>query len=281
MKILMLTYLRDIGLDHEVMYTDIDQIAVKGLERVVKEIKDFGPDLIIEEENNDGKSIYSSLFSRLEGIQKAWWMVDAHTDLVSHLNYAKQFDYVFCAQSWFIPMAQRETLAKVFYLPLCHTQTDEEYRKLIATPRNKDIDFSFIGNIRSIHVERKRYVRKFLEMFGEKFFARKSNHDDTLEYLMRSKMTFNCSLNNDLNKRVWEAVACGCQVLTDVVADIRVCGLSRYCTLYDKLIPDWSVMQHPVESYGNFDFILARHTFTKRFGQMIKMIETGEQEDYA
>jgi hypothetical protein len=281
MRIVMLNYRKDVGVSDEVMYTDIDQIMVKGIDRVVAEIADFKPDLFIEEEKNDGRAIYTELYKRFLHVPKAWWMIDAHITLAEHLNYAKQFDYVFCAQSWFIPMVQRETLARVFYLPLCHTQTDSEYVRMMKVTRDRDIQFSFIGNIRSLHPERKKYVRGFLEMFGDKFFARQSDPYSTLLYLQRSMMTFNCSLNNDLNFRVWEAVAMGCQVLTDVVKDIGVSGLSRYCTLYDKMNPDWSVMQNPVMRYGSYEFILERHTLTKRYEQMIKMVRDGIQEDYA
>lgn len=281
MKILMLGYRGDLGLADEVYTTNIDQIQVKGIDRVVEEIKAFKPDLVIEEESNDGKSIYTSLYNRLPAYPKAWWMIDAHITLAEHLNYAKQFQYVFCGQSWFIPFVQRETLASAYFLPLCHTQTDSEYRRMIQAPRGKDIAFSFVGNIRSLHVERKRYVRKFLEMFGDKFFARQSDHSSTMEYLMRSTMTFNCSLNNDLNFRVWEAIACGCEVLTDMVTDVNKTGVGKFCTFYDKLDPDWGVMQHPVFRFGAQEFILNRHTLTRRFEQMIKMIEGGIQEDYA
>lgn len=281
MKIALFSYRRALGLSDDLYYTDINQIRLKGRDRVIEEIKAFLPDVIIEEESNDGQAIYTDIYREFPHTPKAWWMIDAHITLAEHLNYAKQFSYVFCGQSWFQKFVQRETLARSFFLPLCHTQTDAEYLRCMELPKDRDIPFSFIGNIRSLHVERKRYVRKFLEMFGDGFFARQSDHSSTMDYLRRSVMTFNCSLNNDLNFRVWEAVAMGCQVVTDKVEDIGMSGIYSYLTLYDKLCPDFSVLQSPVIRYGSTDFILREHTLTKRYQQMIEMIRKEVQYGYA
>lgn len=247
---------------------------------LVQTIKDFKPDLLIEEEKNDGLAIYTNVYKELT-TPRAYWVIDAHITLAEHINYAKQFDYVFCAQSWFVPHFQRETRARVYYLPLCHTQTIEEYLKMLETPVERDIEFSFIGNIRSLHVERERFVHDFLKKLGNRFFARQSDYNKTLEYLRRSKLTFNCSLNNDLNFRVWEALACGAGIVTDHVTDTNnVKGLKYYLTLYDKMYPDFSAVERPVFTYGSEDFIKNGHTMTHRMNQLVHMVETDTQYGY-
>ncbi len=276
MRLVVFTYERNLGLEgHETLCVD------HTTPNLVETVKAFNPDMIIEREFNDGQALYSRIYKQLP-YPKAYWVIDAHTDLVRHINYAKQFDYVFCAQSWFIPLFTRETLAQVFYLPLCHTQTLTAYEMMLAKPVSRDIEFSFIGNLRSIHVERIRYVRKFLEMMGDGFFARQSDYDQTLEYLRRSKVTFNCSLNNDLNFRVWESIACGAGIVTDSVEDIQnINGLGSFLTLYDKLLPDFSVLQNPVFRYGAEEFIKSGHTLTHRYMQMLEMAHSGKQYEYA
>src|SRR6185369_7412386 len=106
------------------MYLTHDDLA--DVTDTVEKIKHFEPDLLLEEEKNDGVSNFSSIYEELPGVPKAWWCIDAHCNLIDHVVYAKQFDYVFCAQSWFVPIIQKEVLNKVFYLPLCHTQTMTE-----------------------------------------------------------------------------------------------------------------------------------------------------------
>lgn len=280
MKIVVFNGQHELDLPHEMIYFTAGDLTLLGVEEIVKLILDFKPDLMIEEEKNDGVSIYTEVYKKLTGIQKAYWLIDGHCNLIDHVVYAKQFDFVFCAQSWFVPIIQREVLNKVFYLPLCHTQTLTEYREMLATPVEKDIDLSFVGNIRSIHVERKKYVGRFLELY-DGFFARKSDYNKTLEYLRRSKSTFNCSLNNDLNFRVWEALACGTVIVTDNVIDIdRIYGLRNHLTVYDKLIPDWLNLSLPSAS-DTQGFIMEGHTMTHRMFQLLEMIETGDQIDYA
>lgn len=273
-----------LDISHDIIYFDYHDVQERGVDTVVEEIKKFKPDLIIEEEKNDGLSLYSDIYKKLPKIPKAWWNIDSHTNLINHVVYSKQFDYVFCGQSWFIPIIEREVKGKVFFLPLSHTQTMTEYQEMLNTPLvRKDIDLSFIGNIRTIHVEREHYVRHFLEMLGDKFFARMSDYQSSLGYLRRSKMTLNCSLNNDMNFRVWEGIACGTLVLTDDVTDIdKIKDLRKYLLVYDKLNPDWTVMQKIVMFNPQDREAFAKsHTLTHRYLQILEMIETGEQHDYS
>lgn len=287
MKIVIFNGKHKLDLDHEVLYFDfsdrIKEDGDNGDQDIVSQIVKFKPDLIIEEEKNNGADIFTEVYKALPEIPKAYWCIDAHTNLIDHIVYAKQFTYVFCAQSWFIPILRHEILGELFYLPLCHTQTLTEYTEMLSiSDMKRDIKFSFIGNLRSIHVDRKKYVAKFLEIYPE-FFAHQADYKTTLDYLRRSKSTFNCSLNNDLNFRVWEAIACGANVITDYVTDIdKLTSLREYISTYDKLSPNWQKMNFPSEynTNKNEEFIKNTHTLTHRMNQMIEMIERGYQYKY-
>lgn len=276
----MFDYKHNYDIQHDILYIDANFIEKNGLENTVELIKSFKADLIIERERNDGKALYQEAYAKLPKIPKAWWCVDMHCNLIEHLVYAKQFDFIFCAQSWFMPIVEREVKAKVYYLPLCHTQTLTEYEEMLKEPIEKDIEFSFIGNIRSIHVDRERHVQNLLKQYPD-FFARQSNYEDTLKYLRQSRFTFNCSLNNDLNFRVWEAVACDTHVLTDEVADLdSLYYLKHFVTQYKKL-GDTSKMPETILNAGSqTQFIKEGHTLTHRMNQMIEMVDTGGQYEY-
>lgn len=283
MKIVVFNNKHKLDIDREILYYDKSDFIYMDSDytkKQIEKIKEFKPDLFIEEEKNDGISKFTEVYEQFSNVPKAWWMIDAHTNLIDHIIYAKQFDYIFCAQSWFMPIVEREVKGKVFYLPLCHTQTLTEYEEMLRTPVEKDIDFSFIGNIRPIHTERKKYVEKLLMIFPD-FFARQSNYEDTLKYLRRSNFTFNCSLNNDLNFRVWEALACETNLITDHVTDIEpMSPLSKYLTIYDKMKPNWDHIFTPATTEGQVDFIKKGHTLTHRMNQMIDMVQKGVQYGY-
>lgn len=284
MKLVVFNGKHTLDISDNIIYFDYNDLGVDGDDsKIINKIKAFKPDLIIEEEKNDGKSLFNNVYKAFPKIPKAWWLIDAHCNLINHVVYAKQFDYIFCAQSWFIPIIEKETKAKVFYLPLSHTQTMSEYQEMLKTPVTKDINLSFIGNIRNIHVDREHHVRHFLEMYGDKFFARMSTYEKSLGYLRRSRVTLNVSLNNDLNFRVWEGIACNTLVLTDNVTDIQsIKGLSKYLLIYDKLDPDWTIMQKILtfDPKDGQNFI-KQHTLTHRYLELLGMINTDTQKNYA
>lgn len=283
MKLVVFSNNHELDLSHEIKYYSRVTHDIDNTDKVVEEIKEFAPDLIIEEEKNDGVSNYTEIYKKLPKIPKAWWAIDLHCNLIDHVVYAKQFDYIFAAQSWFIPILNHEVLYKVFYLPLCHSQTITEYQEMLQADVEKDIDFSFVGNIRSIHVERAKYVNRFLKMYPDTFLARQAPYENTLQYLRRSKATFNCSLNNDLNFRVWEALACNAIPVTDYVHDIqKIHGLWELLVMYDKMLPDWQNLTIPFNDFerSTQDFIKSNHTMTHRMNQLIEMVETNNQYIY-
>jgi hypothetical protein len=277
MKLVIFNGKHTLDISHDIIYFDRNDLVDSNI--VIEKIREFQPDLIIEEEKNDGVSNFTEIYKAFPGIPKAYWLIDGHCNLIDHIVYAKQFTFVFCAQSWFIPIVQHELLYKVFYLPLSHTQTLTEYKEMLSTPVERDIEMSFIGNIRSIHVERKKYIKRFLEIYPD-FFAHQADYQKTLNYLRRSKTTFNCSLNNDLNFRVWEALACGAKIVTDEVTDVySIYTLRKYLTLYDKLLPDWNNLEPP-EYIDSEMFIKDGHTLTHRMLQLIDMCERSIQYNY-
>lgn len=238
-------------------------------------------DLIIEREYNDGREKNDWLLENTPA-KKAWWCIDAHTNLLDHVVYSKHFDYVFCAQSWFIPILQRETRAKVFYLPLCHSQTIEDLNQTIAELGDlpRDIMLSFVGNIRSAHVDRQRHLLALKKDMGDGLLICQAPPDEMLKIFRQSMSVFNCSINNDLNFRVFEAMAMGTIVITDNVTDLdSIKGLREMVTTYDKR-SDLSDLEVFTSNVSVHDWIKDNHTVTHRYKSMLEMIQTGVQVEF-
>lgn len=238
-------------------------------------------DLIIEREYNDGRPNYEWLYSQSE-TPAAWWCIDAHTNLLDHVTYAKHFDYVFCAQSWFVPLIQREIRGEAFYLPLCHSQTIEDLRETHTafSGLHRDLPYTFVGNIRSSHVDRNRLVTLLKSHFGDEFLACSDTPEETLKLLRQSLTTFNCSINNDLNFRVFEALAMGASLITDDVPDVNhIQGLRQRITCYKKMSNlNYTTQQQDFSS--TYRWIKKYHTITQRYRSMLRMIETGVQDEF-
>lgn len=282
MKIAIFSYKKDLLDNHEVKYFN----CLQDTTRVVEDIIKFKPDIIIEQEYNDGKAIYSDLYKKIDKVikvPKVYWLIDAHCNLIEHIAYAKQFDFIMCAQSWFIPLLQNQVRAQLYYLPLCHTQTIKEYEQFLTKPKQasmeRTIELSFVGNIRSIHVERRKRVMDLMESMGDSFLATTSDYDSMLDILSRSKLTFNCSLNEDLNFRVWEALATNTPLITDYVADIN---MIKDLWQHIRMIYPRSTELRLGEPLTNpiidtIDFIRKSHTYTHRYNQLLWMVMTKQQ----
>lgn len=286
MKLVVFDYNKELGLEHEIKYLDRHDIKERGVDAVIQEIKDFQPDAIIEREFNDGASDYSKIYKKLPEIPKAWWCIDAHTNLINHIVYAKQFDYIFCAQSWFVPLFQNQVKAQIYWLPLSHTQSLSQLTARLAKEAPaRDIEFSFVGNIRSIHVERQAMVMNFIEQMGDKFLpVIANNYEDMLTLLQRSQMTFNCSLNEDLNLRVWEALAMDTPIMTDYVCDITaINGLAqRLKVIYPRTTETrlTEIINNAPYPDKTSKWVLDGHTLTHRYNHLIWMLLTRKQMDF-
>lgn len=285
MKLCIFTYERDLDIPHQILYVDAALLEKQGVEATLSQINDFSPDLIIEREFNDQRAVYSEVYTHLQ-YPKAYWCIDAHITLAEHINYAKQFDYVFCAQSWFVPLFERQVPGSVYWLPLCHSQTLKEFKATIVQMQlNRDIMLSFVGNVTTLHPDRKRWIIALKERFGEEFQAGTASYEKMLNIFRSSYLAFNCSLNNDLNFRVWEALAMGAGVVTDMVDDIdMISDLTDYLLVYDKMEDPQGFMNSLLEMNGTPEasqiFIASGHTLTHRYNAMIEMISQKQQHVY-
>lgn len=140
-----------------------------------------------------------------------FYAIDTHIDLDWRLEMAKKsdFDYVFCAQKR--SSLEKWHTDKVFFMPLaCEPETH-----CPQGARFKKYDICFIGNCQPFwqarRVERLNKVFKEFPNFytGNKFFK------EATEKYAESKIVFNSAQGDDINMRVFEAMASGSLLVTD------------------------------------------------------------------
>ncbi|MGB0908836.1 MAG: glycosyltransferase family protein [Nitrospirales bacterium] len=170
------------------------------------------------------------LFLGLErlDIPIGWYAIDSHIHHRWHQAYAGVFDMIFVAQRDFVSSYVRDQARQVSqWLPLfCQTVPSLDD----SLPRTHNL--SFVGSINKA-LNPARY--KFLESLQQAYPI----YVATGQYLpifLQSKMILNQCVDNDVNFRTFEAMACGGLLLMERVGN----GLKdlfqdrTHCVMYEK-----------------------------------------------
>ncbi|GJL66515.1 MAG: hypothetical protein NPIRA05_14860 [Nitrospirales bacterium] len=141
----------------------------------------------------------------------AWYTIDAHLHLHWHKDYAAVFDFVFVAQKDYVPDYAYDTSRQIVqWLPLFSDLERDRH-----CPLPKIYDLSFVG---AMNPRWKPGRSRLLEAVRERIPL----YTSTGEYVSvfnRSKVVLNESAANDVNFRVFEALACGSLLLTERVGN--------------------------------------------------------------
>jgi DUF based on E. rectale Gene description (DUF3880)/Glycosyl transferases group 1 len=143
----------------------------------------------------------------------AFWAIDTHLNFDRCLAQARTCDLTFAAQRDGAEALRRAGIRSAAWLPLA---CDPAIHCKHDVP--KQYDFSFVGNLfpgpRSDLLDRLR--RRFPKHFiGNCYF------EEMARTYSASRAVFNRSIRNDVNMRVFEALACGSLLLTNDLA-VRV-----------------------------------------------------------
>lgn len=138
---------------------------------------------------------------------KACIFIDSHVNLSYQLEWAKHFDFIFVAQLDFVQAFKNQGL-NAHWLPLA---ADSEIHCRTETPKIHDV--SMVG---SIFPKTRRFelIEKIQSKF--KFYSERCFLEDMSRVYSASKMVFNNAIKDDLNMRVFEAMATGTLLLTDL-----------------------------------------------------------------
>ena len=168
------------------------------------------PDLFLWVESSMTYPNFPSAIEQLP-CPTAAYFIDSHTKLDWHLKFAPHFDTVFVAQKAYIPNFERAGCRHVAWLPLACDPGIHGKRKV-----SKNREISFVGHV---YTGTDLYKRRneLLDLLKDKYDLKveQKYFEEMAESFSRAHLVFNISAMNDLNMRVFEALASGSLLLTD------------------------------------------------------------------
>jgi spore maturation protein CgeB len=206
----------------------------------------------------------------------AWWAIDTHLNYEWCREKARGFDLVFAAQRDGAARLEADGIAPAQWLPLaCDSEIHRRHEV------EKVYDIAFVGNIfpgprtELLDQVRRRYPNSFL---GQAYF------DQMARTYSAARLTFNRSIRNDVNMRVFEAVACGSLLLTNDLADNGQAELFRDGVhlatyrdaeeLFDKAAYylEHEATRERIAAAGRAEAV-ARHTYRHRMERLLRETE--------
>jgi len=208
----------------------------------------------------------------------AFWAIDTHMDFDWYLQKAPGFDWVFAAQRDGAEMLSAQAIPTEWMPLACDPDVHRQFQA------EKTCDVCFIGNL----VRGRR--TDLLGIIQREF---KNTHIDRLYFedmaraYSASRVVFNCSVKNDINMRVFEALACGSLLLTNELSSNGQNELFRdgihlatYRDREEMIDKIHFYLKHPdirerIAAFGRTE-ALERHTYLKRMEHMLQVASTAE-----
>lgn len=234
----------------------------------------FAPKLLLWVDS--GQARLETALAQLE-LPKAAWFIDTHVSTAHRIEIARQFDYVYLAQRGQIQEFQDAGIGHVRWLPLgCAPE--------LHTAERGDLkyDVAFVGSMSSASGDKRRaFIERVRAEFPNHFIAQCWPHEMAEAYA-QARIVVNMCLNNDVNMRVFEAVASGALLVTDP-AD----GLDELFTPGEEIVvykdedDAMAKIRHYLADDAAREAIadrgreraLAEHTYARRLETMLADIE--------
>ncbi len=207
----------------------------------------------------------------------AFWAVDTHLVFDRCREKAPRFDVVFAAQRDGVDLLHQIGVNTASWLPLA---CDPEIHRKHDLPKQYDV--AFVGNVFPgpradlLTLIQRRYRNSFV---GNRYF------DEMAQTYSAARIAFNRSIRNDVNMRVFEAVACGSLLMTNDLADNGLAELFRDGVhlatyrepqdLLDKLAfyLDRESTRERIAAAGRAEAV-AKHTYAHRMEQVLRVVES-------
>lgn len=234
-----------------------------------KLVKDSGfePDLFLYVDS--GERSYLPYGIETLSCPTAAFLIDVHLGGKLRRPLSALFDYVFVAQRDFVPLYQSGPRQHVEWLPLA---CDPVVHKPQDMPRTYDV--GFVGNIGSKSDKRRRLLKALESRFTLNDYRRHYPREALTSIYSQSKIVFNCAISNDVNMRVFEAMACGALLVTDRIGNglLDLFEEGRQIVTYqteDELLDRVSYyLDHAEErekiARAGQALVLANHTYRQR-----------------
>jgi SAM-dependent methyltransferase len=208
----------------------------------------------------------------------AWWAIDTHLNFEWCRRKAEAFDFVFAAQRDGAGRLDAEGTAPAEWLPLaCDTEMH------LRSEVDKVYDIAFVGNL--FPGPRAELIGLLQRRFRSVFVGR-AYFEEMARTYSAARLVFNRSLKNDVNMRVFEAVACGSLLLTNDLGDNGQAELFRdgvHLATYrdaDELLDkaayylEHEALREKIAAAGRHEAI-AKHTYRHRMQTVLERVGQG------
>ena len=186
----------------------------------------------------------------------AFWAIDTHLSYERLFGIARGVDHVFCAQKAGALRMRLDGIERATWLPLA---ANPEFHYAV---NDKTIyDVAFIGHI--VNEERRAILERLAESFPKNFVGRAFNCDWT-RISSQARVLFNKSVCGDLNMRVFESLATGKPLLTDL--------LPAEAGLQDLFVPGIHLLTYKVrgESDPKGRYVIYEEDFTSILSELLR-----------
>lgn len=233
----------------------------------------WAPDLVVSIQSG------APQIDRIEWLNRPTAHISVDTwHAFAELIHARPYDFVFAAQREFADHFASTGCAHAHWLPLA---CDPEVHRPV--PCRKDYDLAFVGSTeRMLHAQRVARLDRLAQRFSV-LVDTALDGDAMASAYSRARIAFNSSIAQDVNMRVFEAMAMGMPLLTNRDADVN--GLldlfhdGEHLAAYDdstlmdsaeRLLQDTAAR----DTMGNAARreVLARHTYAHRVSQILNTI---------
>ncbi len=166
-------------------------------------------DLIQRKDFDVALSIDDGLDYALQDRLRPWalWAIDTHIAPRRILERARQADRVFAAQRQGCRLLESQGIPHVQWLPLAADAAIHGDRGVA-----RKLDWAFVGHLGH---ERRADLLQALQKARPNGLVGRAWFEDMAGVYSRAKIGFNCSVADDLNMRVFEAMAAGSMLLTN------------------------------------------------------------------
>lgn len=273
-----------VSFDNKVRPDSTGVYLVNGFQQLGHEVNHVLPEKMLD--INGGHDLYVKCDDGLRVTQwnpelhpSHYYAIDTHLENDWRIELARQgkFDSISVVHSEGLKLPWPK---EAFWLPVGCDPTIHDVGK-----RTKLFDGCFIGNFHSQFADRRidmvdAFFAKCPVIFhGTRMFQ------EMAEKYAQSKIIFNCSLNGDVNMRVFEAMCSGSCLLTDRVPDLELLGFTdkvhyfgyssqaELIDLTDMLLKD-EVTRESVAKNGQ-DEVIRNHTYSMRMDKIIYRVFCG------
>ncbi len=210
---------------------------------------------------------------------KVCYLIDSHLNLATHLEWAKEFDMVFIAQREYLDDFRRQGI-RVHWLPLACCP--DIHRR---TEPTGEYQVGFVGSVQP--GTRREGLLSALSATIPVHYER-CFWDDMAQVFSRSKIVFNEAVKNDLNMRVFEVMATGSLLLSDMARNSGQDELFRagedYALYRDAAIGDVAAfyleneeLREQIAARGQ-RLVLNAHTYGHRVEDLLAVALEGKSD---